>query len=136
LTKIVTYNGVEMFEGWPERIQEAQGLLDYSIGTSPRFVRSNSDKAQCWIASSRSSDARVEFGDVRAHTTSEYRSVPGGVGEYAAFDFTLGDRPITQSVADFVGWRPLRGRAFTYEVRIVPGRTEPALDVTRVVRER
>ena len=31
MTKRVIYNGVEMVEGWPERIQEAQGILEYSI---------------------------------------------------------------------------------------------------------
>ena len=28
----VVYNGVEMVEGWPERIQEAQHVLTYPIG--------------------------------------------------------------------------------------------------------
>ena len=32
MAKRVIYNGVEMPEGWPERIEEAQEMLDYSIG--------------------------------------------------------------------------------------------------------
>lgn len=28
----VVYNGVEMIEGWPKRIEEAQEILDWSIG--------------------------------------------------------------------------------------------------------
>jgi hypothetical protein len=32
VTKRVIYNGVEMVEGWPERIQEAQETPAYSIG--------------------------------------------------------------------------------------------------------
>ena len=32
MTKRVVYNGVEMVEGWPERIQEAQEILHYAIG--------------------------------------------------------------------------------------------------------
>jgi hypothetical protein len=32
MPKRVVYNGVEMSEGWPERIEEAQKLLEYSIG--------------------------------------------------------------------------------------------------------
>jgi hypothetical protein len=32
VTKRVIYNGVEMVEGWPERIQEAQQILESSIG--------------------------------------------------------------------------------------------------------
>ena len=31
MAKRVVYNGIEMAEGWPERIQEAQGILHYSI---------------------------------------------------------------------------------------------------------
>lgn len=31
VAKRVVYNGVKMVEGWPERIQEAQGILHYSI---------------------------------------------------------------------------------------------------------
>ena len=81
-------------------------------------------------------DARVEIGDIGAKATSEYRQIPGGVGEYAAFDFSIDGRPIEQSVADFVGWKPLAGKVFTYEVRVIPGRTEPFLDVTRVIKER
>ena len=32
MPKRVVYNGVEMVEGWPERIEEAQKLFEYSIG--------------------------------------------------------------------------------------------------------
>ena len=32
MTKRIVCNGVEMVEGWPERIQEAQQILDSSIG--------------------------------------------------------------------------------------------------------
>ncbi len=31
MTTRVVYNGAEMVEGWPERIQEAQKVLEYSI---------------------------------------------------------------------------------------------------------
>jgi hypothetical protein len=31
MTKLVVFNGVEMIERWPERIQEAQTILGYSI---------------------------------------------------------------------------------------------------------
>jgi len=30
--KFVTYHGVEMVEGWPEMIEEAQGMTAYRIG--------------------------------------------------------------------------------------------------------
>src|SRR5262245_35003118 len=30
--KRVVYNGIEMIEGWPERIEEAQTIAEYSIG--------------------------------------------------------------------------------------------------------
>ena len=32
MPKRVVYNGVEMIEGWPDRIEEAQKLFEYSIG--------------------------------------------------------------------------------------------------------
>ena len=31
MAKRVVYNGIKMAEGWPERIEEAQGILHYSI---------------------------------------------------------------------------------------------------------
>jgi hypothetical protein len=31
MAKRVVYNGIEMVEGWPERIQQAQKILEYSI---------------------------------------------------------------------------------------------------------
>jgi hypothetical protein len=32
MPKRVVYNGVEMIEGWPQRIEEAQTLVEYRIG--------------------------------------------------------------------------------------------------------
>ena len=32
MAKMVVYNGVKMVEGWPERIQEAQEIQEWSIG--------------------------------------------------------------------------------------------------------
>ena len=43
-------------------------------------------------------DARVEIGDIGAKATSEYRQIPGGVGEYAAFDFSIDGRPISRAL--------------------------------------
>ena len=76
---------------------------------------------------------RVEMGDVGAGATTSYREVPHGVGEHASFSFVLNDIPIRQYVADFVGWKPIRGRAFTYHVRVERGRSQPFLNVTAVV---
>jgi hypothetical protein len=49
----VVYNGVEMIEGWPERIQAAQAIHSYSIAgvTYPR-VRYG-DEADDWHADQR-----------------------------------------------------------------------------------
>ena len=38
MPKLIVYNGIEMVEGWPERIEEAQKLLEYSIG-GVRYAR-------------------------------------------------------------------------------------------------
>jgi hypothetical protein len=32
MPKRIVYNGIEMVEGWPERIEEAQKLFEYSSG--------------------------------------------------------------------------------------------------------
>ena len=78
----------------------------------------------------------VSFGDVDVNTTSSYRTVPHGVGEYASFKFVLNGIPIKQNVADFVGWKPISGEAFTYRVRVETGTTQPFLRVIAVERDR
>jgi len=78
----------------------------------------------------------VDFGDVGANVTTSYVPVPHGIGPYAAFRFVLNGVPVKQFVTDFVGWKPLSGKAFTYRVRIEPGRSQPFLRVVEVVRDR
>jgi len=78
----------------------------------------------------------VEFGDVGRAAFSSYRAVTHGVGPYASFRFALTDAPIKQYVADFVGWKPIKGVAFTYRVRVEAGRSQPFLNVLAVVRDR
>jgi hypothetical protein len=63
---------------------------------------------------------RVEFGDVPAGKTTEYRSVPGGVYRYAAYEYTLDSRLVNQAVVDWVGERPMEGGKFTYRVALDP----------------
>jgi len=78
----------------------------------------------------------VEFGDVGAEAFSSYREVPHGVGPYASFRFVLDGVSIEQNVADFVGWTPMNGVAFTYRVRAEPGRSQPFLNLVAVVKDR
>lgn len=69
---------------------------------------------------------RVAFGDVAAGETTAYQLVPGGVYRYAAYEYTLAERTILQSVTDWIGERPMQGTQFTYEVMFdsaqIPGR--------------
>ena len=76
----------------------------------------------------RTADAeatRVEFGDVQAGQTTEYRYVPSGVYRYAAYEYLLDSRVVTQPVIDRVGESPVEGEKFTYRIEFdqkkVPG---------------
>jgi hypothetical protein len=66
---------------------------------------------------------RVDFGNVKSGETTEYQAMPSGVYRYAAYEYTLEDRTIYQSVMDWLGEKPLQGTQFTYEI---------SLDTTRV----
>ncbi len=69
---------------------------------------------------------QVEFGNIPAGKTTEYRSVPGGVYRYSAFQYTLEGHPVNQPVVDWVGEKPMAGTRFTYQIQldptILPGR--------------
>jgi hypothetical protein len=78
----------------------------------------------------------VEFGDIGGGALSAYREVRSGVGPYASFRFVWNGVPIKQDVADFVGWKPMSGAAFTYRVRVEPGRSQPFLNIIAVVKGR
>src|SRR5262245_17305087 len=77
----------------------------------------------------------VEFGDVESGAFSMYRSVPHGVGPHASLRFVVNGIPF-ENFVDFVGWRPLTGRAFTYRVRLDPGESQPFLNIFEVVKDR
>jgi hypothetical protein len=62
----------------------------------------------------------VEFGDVPAGTVTEYRHVPGGVYEYAAYEYLSGAGREIQPVIDWVGEDPMAGKRFTYRVQFEP----------------
>ena len=57
---------------------------------------------------------KIELGNLPAGQTSVYRSVPSGVYAYAAYNYRIGDREVTQAVTDWVGESPLAGKKFTY----------------------
>ena len=61
---------------------------------------------------------KIEFGDLPAGQTSAYRSVPSGVYAYAAYNYRIGDREVTQAVTDWVGESPLAGKKFTYQLAL------------------
>ena len=61
---------------------------------------------------------QVEFGEVLARATTEYRNVPNGVYRYAAYEYTLAGRVVHQPVIDWVGERPMEGEKFTYRIEL------------------
>ncbi len=61
---------------------------------------------------------RVEFGDVPAGGTTGYRDVPSGVYPYAAYQYRLGDRVVTQPITDWIGESPPEGNKFTYRLAL------------------
>jgi hypothetical protein len=65
-------------------------------------------------------DGSIDFGHVPPGVTTEYREVRGGVYRYAAFRLELEGRLLTLPVIDWLGESPLPGRAFTYELALVP----------------
>jgi hypothetical protein len=67
-------------------------------------------------------DAQVSFGDARPGDTTPYRDVPNGVYSYAAYRLEIDGQLMTQPVIDWVGERPMEGRAFTYTLDIDTGR--------------
>ena len=65
---------------------------------------------------------RVEFGDIAAGATTEYKDVPKGVFSYAAYQFEINGDFITQPVIDWVGETPMKGFQFTYVIDFDPNR--------------
>ncbi len=63
---------------------------------------------------------RVRFGDISAGQMTGYQDVPGGVYQYAAYEYTLKGQTVTQPVTDWVGERPMPGRQFTYRIACDP----------------
>ena len=64
---------------------------------------------------------RIEFGNIPAGTTTDYKDVPNGVFSYAAYQFDVDGETITQPVIDWVGESPMSGILFTYTIDFDPG---------------
>ena len=62
----------------------------------------------------------IEFDDILAGTTTEYKDVPNGVFSYAAYQFEVDGEAITQPVIDWVGESPMNGTLFTYIIDFDP----------------
>lgn len=67
-------------------------------------------------------DERIEFGDVPAGATTEYKTASNGVYSYAAYSFDLAGSNVGQPVIDWVGEEPMEGEAFTYVIDLDPSR--------------
>ena len=79
---------------------------------------------------------KVYIGDLGAGATSEYRIVPNGVYAYAAYQYRVNGKDITQPVTDWMGESPMKGLAFTYKVDYDPARKNMLqVRLVEVVRE-
>jgi hypothetical protein len=67
--------------------------------------------------------ARIEFGDVPAGTTTEYKEVPNGIFRYAAYQFEVDGQAVTEPAVDWIGENPMSGILFTYTIDFDPNRT-------------
>jgi hypothetical protein len=65
-------------------------------------------------------DERIEFGSVPAGATTEYQPTPGGVYNYAAYEYTHLGQTVTQPVIDWVGETPQDKGNFTYVLSYQP----------------
>lgn len=67
-------------------------------------------------ASADKEATRIDFGDVPAGKMTDYRSVPGGVYRYAAYEYSVDGHLVQQPVVDWVGEKPMDGARFTYRI--------------------
>jgi hypothetical protein len=79
--------------------------------------------------------ADVDFGDVPAGATSDYRAVPGGVYRYGAYRLRIDGRDTTVPVIDWVGEKPMPRGAYTYVVAVDPRSGQP-VSLVGVERDR
>jgi hypothetical protein len=66
----------------------------------------------------------IEFGDVPAGATTEYKKVSHGVYGCACYQFEVDGQIIIQPLTDMVGEIPLTGKAFTYTIDFDFSRSE------------
>ena len=66
---------------------------------------------------------RIEFGDVPAGTTTEYKEASNGVFRYAAYQFEVDGQMVTEPAIDWIGENPMSGILFTYTIDYDPNRT-------------
>ena len=69
---------------------------------------------------------RIEFGDVPAGTTTEYKETRNGVFRYAAYQFEVDGQVVTEPAIDWIGENPMSGILFTYIIDFDPNRTNSA----------
>ena len=72
---------------------------------------------------------RIEFGDVPAGTTTDYKEVPKGVYRYAAYQFEVDGQTVTEPAIDWIGESPMSGILFTYTIDFDPNRTNPGFRI-------
>ncbi len=107
----------------------------FSASQTPRLRITNSGTHSIQNLTVLFPEDRIEFGDVPAGGTTEYKHVPNGVYSYAAYRYEVNGQTITQPVIDWVGEQPMAGDSFTYTINVDSSRPElqrvQLVDVTR-----
>jgi WD40 repeat protein len=65
---------------------------------------------------------RIEFGDVAAGVTTDFKTVSHGVYRYAAYNVEVNGQKYAQPVTDWIGETQASGVAFTYFIQVDPSK--------------
>ena len=78
---------------------------------------------------------QITFGDIPAGATTGYKSVPHGVFGYAAYSLVVKGKNIIVPVTDWVGEKPMSGKAFTYTIKFFPKRSR-IVELVKVTKDK
>lgn len=78
----------------------------------------------------------ASFGDVPPGGTSGYVPVAQGVYNFAYYSFRYEGKVIDQLLFDFMGANRLRGRRFTYNLKLTAGPDGPYIDLVSITTDR
>jgi hypothetical protein len=84
----------------------------------PQLRIRNSGSADIHNLTVRFPNSRISFGDVPAGATTQYLPAPKGVYNFAAYEYEVNGKTVTQPVRDWMGESPRPGAAYTYTLAL------------------